>query len=121
MSDAKQKCCEKLRGEGRWGSLYKVQCKKTATVTREGKPYCGTHDPQAIAERHQKSREKWDAKLKAESDERKRAAAYAASRDAVVAAADAWAETRGGAADVPAELRALYDAVLAMRAAKGGA
>ena len=47
------------RDEGRCSAFMKpswfrgepVQCFSRPTVTRDGKPYCGTHDPVAIAER----------------------------------------------------------------------
>jgi len=48
-------CCEKVRkGGDRWRSYYRP-CKRPGSVERDGKWYCGQHDPVAREERFQKS------------------------------------------------------------------
>lgn len=44
------------------------QCSRNATVERNGKAFCGQHDPERVKARRVASTEKW----KAESDERTR-------------------------------------------------
>lgn len=41
--------CSAKIGTGR----HKYGCSKSATVTRDGKLYCGTHDPEKVAAREQ--------------------------------------------------------------------
>lgn len=57
MSDVKQKCCGKS-----WSGWSDVHCSKNAKVERDGRHYCGIHDPVRIKERDAKRKEKWDAK-----------------------------------------------------------
>jgi len=75
------KCCEQVYS----GSPYfPYTCGKTAKVERDGKHYCGIHDPVRRAEKQREKREAWDAeyeakkqklaKEKAEADEQKRRA-----------------------------------------------
>jgi len=48
-------CCGHVRnGYGFSGCLNK------AKVEREGKPYCGTHDPVKVKERREKINKKWE-------------------------------------------------------------
>jgi uncharacterized Zn finger protein (UPF0148 family) len=55
------------KADGTWAGGY-YQCKRAATVERNGKPYCSTHDPEAKAakqaERDSKMREEWYANFK---------------------------------------------------------
>lgn len=55
-------CEAALRGGSTWNH-YTYACGKTAKVEREGKWYCGTHDPVAVsarqAKRDQARDEKW--------------------------------------------------------------
>lgn len=45
------KCTESVSGSGRWGALYGHRCRNAATVERDGKGYCKTHDPVTRRER----------------------------------------------------------------------
>lgn len=61
MSEAKR-CCKQLFGT-RFG--YRgAPCSKKATAVRDGKWYCGIHDPEKVAERKKLQKEKWSAKAK---------------------------------------------------------
>ena len=75
MTD-KVRCSREVPGEGRWGVFHMHQCTRKATVERNGKPFCKTHDPVAIKERddarHREWQEKWDRERAA--SERKSAA-----------------------------------------------
>lgn len=88
-----KRCCEQVRDSGPWPRFH--QCRSKATVGREGKWYCKTHDPVAVKEKAQardaKDREKYNLRRFAHS--------------CVVACA--------GMADPVADLAALRDAVKA--------
>lgn len=62
--EEKPRCCGRVPGEGKWGSFHMTQCKKNATVERDGKHYCKTHDPVARKERQDKSYEACRDKIK---------------------------------------------------------
>lgn len=54
-------CSESVRaGTAGWRTSYK-RCSRAATVERNGKPYCGQHDPEAITSRRQAKSAEWDA------------------------------------------------------------
>lgn len=64
MSDNQQPtrtaCCACVRnGVEGW---RRASCSRSATVERDGKPYCGQHDPEAIESRLKAERAAWDAK-----------------------------------------------------------
>ena len=50
-------CCAILRDGGLWDDIQR-RCCNTARVCRDGKWYCGTHDPVAIKEREAHRQEK---------------------------------------------------------------
>lgn len=50
-------CCKSIYRTGYRGR----QCAKSAKVEREGKWYCGTHDPEAVANRHNARVAEWQA------------------------------------------------------------
>lgn len=60
------KCSGMIRGTGSWGYLHKYHCPKTGKVERDGKWYCGTHDPVKIKERQEKRNAKWEAESEAQ-------------------------------------------------------
>lgn len=75
------KCCEQVYS----GSPYfPYTCGKTAKVERDGKHYCGIHDPVRLAEKRRRNQKAWDAEYeakkkkfteeKARADEQKRRA-----------------------------------------------
>lgn len=39
----KERCSESVRNTSGWGNH---RCERTATVDRDGKPYCAQHDPE---------------------------------------------------------------------------
>lgn len=49
-----QECVERVHPKGRYGSFHTYRCRNKATVQREGKWYCGTHDPERIKARQEK-------------------------------------------------------------------
>lgn len=55
MSEAKQKCCGVVFYRG-----WPHACTKTPKVDRDGKWYCGFHDPVAINEKQKKKKAKWE-------------------------------------------------------------
>ena len=66
---AKQSCSEKV-----FRDWHYYQCQKTATVERDGRHYCGTHDPVAVkakdearSEKYRREREEAAAKHRLES------------------------------------------------------
>lgn len=77
------KCCAKLRGSD-WG--YRPSCTRTAKVERDGKHYCAIHDPVRAEQKRQERNATWEAKWKAERDERRRGQAEAALKDRALAA-----------------------------------
>lgn len=63
---------EELRGGSKcsamiWSGFSQYQCQHKAKVLREGKPYCGVHDPKVKAERDKKSHDRWDRENKISS------------------------------------------------------
>jgi hypothetical protein len=44
-----------------WSGWSHYPCSKKAKVNRNGKDYCGIHDPQKVAARNAKQEAKWDA------------------------------------------------------------
>jgi len=64
MFSDKQKCSARVFSDS-WGGH---PCTRTASVIRNGKPYCKTHDPVARKEKEEKRtaewNKKWDAKKK---------------------------------------------------------
>ena len=59
MTDKKQ-CSEKV-----WDGWHHFPCQRPAKVERDGKWYCGIHDPEYIKAKNQAKEEKWEAENKA--------------------------------------------------------
>ena len=86
MSNAKaEECCAKV-----FRGYHHYPCVKKGKVQRDGKWYCGTHDPDKVAAREAERQAKWDAELKADEAKRKaerirdaRAAAFPALVEAL--------------------------------------
>jgi hypothetical protein len=76
ISTARTMCCGRVKaGTAGWRTAYKA-CSRIATVERNGKPYCGQHDPDAVASRRQARNAAWDTKHERErADDRLRHAA----------------------------------------------
>ena len=76
MSDKKADQCgaRVRRGSGRRATYG--QCIKRGTVERNGKWYCGQHDPQAVEDRRQKAKSRFNADMQ-ENVRRQRLAAAA--------------------------------------------
>lgn len=70
------KCCKQVYG----GSYHGHPCGKSAKVTRDGKLYCGTHDPVARQEKQSKRSAEWNA----EFNERQRLRDAAQKRNAAI-------------------------------------
>lgn len=58
---AKHNCSERVYEE----RGFNHQCVKGATIEREGKWYCKTHDPVRVAQRHKNLNDEIDAKIEA--------------------------------------------------------
>lgn len=53
-------CCASVRaGTDGWRTRYKP-CSRKASVERDGKWYCGQHDPQAVADRRKTKESQWE-------------------------------------------------------------
>lgn len=61
-AEEKPKCCAKVYGGGYWPH----SCGRNAKVERDGRHYCGTHDPEAVKLRREKNNAEWQAKHNAE-------------------------------------------------------
>jgi len=59
-----QQCCYRIPVDVGYRSTSKP-CTRAGKVERNGKWYCGQHDPQAKAARRQAQNEKWEADLRA--------------------------------------------------------
>ena len=65
MTTTAPNCCETVRaGTDGWKTRYRT-CTRKGSVERDGKWYCGQHDPQAKASRAAKNMAAWDARSKA--------------------------------------------------------
>ena len=54
---------DKIRCEERiYENFYSSQCQKTAKVERNGKWYCGIHDPEKVKARQDARQKKWEDK-----------------------------------------------------------
>jgi hypothetical protein len=89
MTDQTEKhvCCETVRGEKTgWRYSYHA-CSRRATFERNGKWYCGTHDPEKIAAKSKMRESKWKADFAAE---RARRAFVSACESAIRAIASGY-------------------------------
>ena len=73
----KHTCCVTVFGDRR----QNWQCQKNATVERDKKWYCGTHDPEKVKARDAARDEKWRKEGEEQEANRKRQAALNARRD----------------------------------------
>lgn len=71
----KPTCCGDV-----WLSYRWVKCTKTGKVERDGKHYCGIHDPVAIKAKKDKQHAKWKQEWDAEAAANKAKAAAAAEQ-----------------------------------------
>ena len=72
------KCCERT-----WpaGSYCSCDCWASAKVIRDGKPYCGRHDPLKVKAQREKRNAEWNARREAEKAARAKAEAERAERE----------------------------------------
>lgn len=61
VDGSEPRCCATVRrrGRGAWPTSAQ-QCERRGTLEHEGKMYCGTHHPDSIRKREEKSRAHWD-------------------------------------------------------------
>lgn len=71
----KHQCSEQVYPNERWGAFHPHRCHKNATVERDGKRYCGTHDPLVVAAKNEKRDIEMRAKWKRDADTRRRESA----------------------------------------------
>ena len=55
------RCSEMIYGRG-----YRHQCSKSGKIERDGRWYCGTHDPVRIKEKQQERDRKWSERFRAQ-------------------------------------------------------
>lgn len=65
MSAPQHTCCYKIPRASGWRTVYEP-CTRKGKVEREGKWYCGQHDPVARKERNDKARAEHDARWEAQ-------------------------------------------------------
>lgn len=59
-----KKCCATVYPKERYGSFHGYSCTRKASVERDGKFYCKTHDPEERKKREEKSLEQYKEKQK---------------------------------------------------------
>jgi hypothetical protein len=69
--ELKPRCCERVQGSGYNSS----QCSKNAKVERDGRHYCGIHDPVAVKAKNDKRHADWKLKHHAKKLSQKEARA----------------------------------------------
>lgn len=63
MADEKPRCCKLIyKSDGRFRGRHE-NCKLTGKIQRDGKWYCGTHDPEAQKKRREKINERYNKKM----------------------------------------------------------
>lgn len=65
MSDDRKVCSVRVYPSDRAGSFHGHMCSKAAKVEREGKWYCGIHDPVLLAAKATERHTKWEAEYAA--------------------------------------------------------
>jgi uncharacterized Zn finger protein (UPF0148 family) len=98
------KCCAFVYRPGRFRAS---PCAKAAKVERDGKLYCGTHDPLAAQARRDATYAKWKAEHDARNRTDERNARIRAARDAVVSMAQLAARQHATWDDVARAVDAL--------------
>lgn len=61
MTAEKKYCCCEVWGDGQ--SFRPRCCARNAIVNRDGRWYCGTHDPVKVAEKNAKRESAWKVKM----------------------------------------------------------
>ena len=56
-----KKCSERISGR-----FHSYQCSKSGKIERDGRWYCGTHDPVRIKEKREESTRKWSERFRAQ-------------------------------------------------------
>ena len=70
----KMKCAAQVWPNDRWPHSH--PCRRVASVERDGKWWCKTHDPKAVAARSQAQADKYNAETQTVAERYRRAAAY---------------------------------------------
>lgn len=58
------RCCEMI-----YRQSYRHQCPKSGKIERDGKWYCGTHDPVRIKEKREERDRKWSERFRAQRED----------------------------------------------------
>lgn len=81
---------EKTKCQARvWSGFQMYDCSKKSKVERDGKWYCGTHDPVRVKEKKDARSAKWDADMAADRAARVKRENLAAAERKVIVAAEA--------------------------------
>ena len=83
-------------------------CSKNAKVERDGRLYCGTHDPIKVAERRVKQKAKWDEKWAAQKKASERRAQRDKFREECVYAVEAIAKGHNDPVKLATDIWAEY-------------
>jgi len=98
------KCCKRVLSPS---GFVGHRCGKRAKVERNGKFYCGIHDPVAVQAKRDARNAKWDAQREASERQYERHARIRAARDAVVSMAQLAARQHATWDDVARAVAAL--------------
>lgn len=116
-------CCEKTWPKGHSGSW---PCANPAKVIRDGKPYCGVHDPVKVKARREQKSAEWKEQAATKDAARAKADADSAERDRragcfddLLAALDEIVDYTGGAENALADGYVMERAYAAIAKAKG--
>jgi hypothetical protein len=77
--NTKARCSKRV-----WSKWDAYQCGRGASIERDGKPYCGTHDPVKVEERQKKKEAKWQGKIAADRIAHNKKAAVEAATAAIL-------------------------------------
>ncbi len=91
-----EKCKVTVYPRERFGSFHGLPCDRTAKIEKDGKWYCGIHDPQKKIDK----REKWRQQNEREQAVREHAANLQQARQAVIDAARDWSHAIVGLREV---------------------
>lgn len=84
----KPKCSQRIRPRGAGMAFSSGHtCDRNGAIQRDGKWYCGQHDPEAVAARNKALNAKWEAKWAAQEAAEKHSQSIERARDKVIAAA----------------------------------
>ncbi len=67
MSDDVERCSALVSSAGMWSQFHR--CSRAGSITRNKKPYCKQHDPDAVKEKRAAKEAAWDAKWKSNKEQ----------------------------------------------------